>query len=896
MRRYEWLTPMLGLTVLGLCALAFAWAAGSFEEASTDQAQKLGQGKAYETLAKTPVLHQGRIKPLDTLARETVKQIFGRETIKLKDEHGVVTETWGPVAALCEWSIRPEFWDDQPIILAEYVPLKRFILADAIQTTLGKIETKSKADREALNRLASDKEISVSAIHEFLAGSSLSAAEKKPIAAFAAQLSEEHKWLTPQQLETAQVIDDSGQKLEFRQWFGTVVRKKRAFDANPSGAPKLSEVEKRGYEVGTRLVHYEAQRDRKLGSVEPIQIMPRPTNPDYLKYTGEAFKKAQEQNGTSALTPFELDSANAYYTYSNELPADERKLAGTDAAFDKGFAAWLRDSSVWVPLKVILDSKPEELVKAGYPSSKLSAFLAAFKGLEQAEDKTPGKVDEASTSSFLAAARGLGDSLNPTIYPTVTAIDRETKFNAMNPFWMAWPAYLCATLLLGMSLGFFEFPKPSAMAATGRVVYGLGMLALVGGIGFEVLGFYYRIRISGWAPVTNTYETVIWVSLVSAVLGLIFEAKFQRAYTALGGSAVALLGTALAANVPLLDPHIGALQPVLRSQYWLVIHVLTEVSSYGAFLLAAVLGLMGTMYYITATYRRAATYTGLGLLLVPGLPLLAVGTAGLMASNGRMNVAWATTQSAYISSAALFCAGLMLSLGSLIGMLGESLSRLMFVEDVSLDTAAIAGENGSHAVASAARNATAVRSIRVGEGNDAGAVATLTKPTVAEIRELATANRVKLDGRGRAMQETAGKIKPLSNFVYRAMQVGVLLIAAGTFLGGWWADESWGRFWGWDPKEVWALITLLVYLIPLHGRFAGWINMFALVTASVVCSLSVIMAWYGVNFVLGVGLHSYGFVEGGGQLSVFAVLSAMLAFPVAAAWRRHLAMRPVTMG
>ena len=118
------------------------------------------------------------------------------------------------------------------------------------------------------------------------------------------------------------------------------------------------------------------------------------------------------------------------------------------------------------------------------------------------------------------------------------------------------------------------------------------------------------------------------------------------------------------------------------------------------------------------------------------------------------------------------------------------------------------------------------------------------------------------------MQATAAQIKPISNFIYRSMQVGILLVAAGTFLGGWWADVSWGRFWGWDPKEVWALITLLVYLIPLHGRFAGWVNTFWLVMASVACFLSVLMAWYGVNFVLGVGLHSYGFTEGGSQGTV----------------------------
>ena len=149
-------------------------------------------------------------------------------------------------------------------------------------------------------------------------------------------------------------------------------------------------------------------------------------------------------------------------------------------------------------------------------------------------------------------------------------------------------------------------------------------------------------------------------------------------------------------------------------------------------------------------------------------------------------------------------------------------------------------------------------------------------------------SQVKLEPRGRAMQATLAIVKPLSNFIYRAMQVGVLLIAAGTILGGVWADYSWGRFWGWDPKEVWALITLLVYLIPLHGRFAGWVSTFGLVAASVVCFLSVIMAWYGVNFVLGVGLHSYGFVEGGSQGIMLVILSGMLALPFGAGWRRYL--------
>src|SRR5258708_13069083 len=97
------------------------------------------------------------------------------------------------------------------------------------------------------------------------------------------------------------------------------------------------------------------------------------------------------------------------------------------------------------------------------------------------------------------------------------------------------------------------------------------------------------------------YETVIWVSLVSAVLGLVFELIFRRTFAALAASGVALLGTVLAANVPLLDPNIHALQPVLRSNYWLTIHVLTEVSSYAPFPLPMGLRMIPTMYYLPAT-------------------------------------------------------------------------------------------------------------------------------------------------------------------------------------------------------------------------------------------------------------------------------------------------------
>jgi cytochrome c biogenesis factor len=126
------------------------------------------------------------------------------------------------------------------------------------------------------------------------------------------------------------------------------------------------------------------------------------------------------------------------------------------------------------------------------------------------------------------------------------------------------------------------------------------------------------------------------------------------------------------------------------------------------------------------------------------------------------------------------------------------------------------------------------------------------------------------------------------------MQFGVVLIAAGTILGGIWADYSWGRFWGWDPKEVWALIVLLCYVAILHGRLTGWIGQFAYAAWSVVAFLSVLMAWYGVNFILGVGLHSYGFSTGGftAVMTFVAVQGAYVGF--VALRRGAEAKKPVT--
>lgn len=101
------------------------------------------------------------------------------------------------------------------------------------------------------------------------------------------------------------------------------------------------------------------------------------------------------------------------------------------------------------------------------------------------------------------------------------------------------------------------------------------------------------------------------------------------------------------------------------------------------------------------------------------------------------------------------------------------------------------------------------------------------------------------------------------DLIYTCMKYGVVLLAGGVILGGVWADYSWGRFWGWDPKETWSLIVLLVYMAILHGKYTSWIPPHRFVPLVAGAFMTVMMAWFGVNYILASGLHSYGFSEGG---------------------------------
>jgi len=316
--------------------------------------------------------------------------------------------------------------------------------------------------------------------------------------------------------------------------------------------------------------------------------------------------------------------------------------------------------------------------------------------------------------------------LSPQIYPPDAALQREVHFNHFHPFAKAWWLYGLAFIAMLVSL--WVRPWNLYWSAIGLFTAGLGV---------QAYGFWLRMQIAGRPPVTNMYESVVWVGFGIAALALTFELLSRARYYLLAAAPLAVISLVLADSLPaVLDSSITPLVPVLRDNFWLSIHVPTIALSYASFALALGLGHLTLGNY----------------LVTPG---------------------------------------------------------------------------------------------------------------------------------------AQGRIKTLSQLNYRVLQVGVLLLTTGIILGGIWAHFSWGRFWGWDPKETWALIALLCYLAPLHGRLVGWIGDFGLSVASVVAFNAVLMAWYGVNFVLGTGLHSYGFGTGGSEVMMAAVVGLDLLFVALAAARQY---------
>jgi cytochrome c-type biogenesis protein CcsB len=135
----------------------------------------------------------------------------------------------------------------------------------------------------------------------------------------------------------------------------------------------------------------------------------------------------------------------------------------------------------------------------------------------------------------------------------------------------------------------------------------------------------------------------------------------------------------------------------------------------------------------------------------------------------------------------------------------------------------------------------------------------------------------------RNLNHLSDNIDDLTVICYKSLTIGLYLLTIGTFLGAVWANESWGRYWGWDPKETWSLITIVVYTLVIHSRLIRPMkDIFTFNLLSVFAFFSVLMTYFGVNYYLS-GLHSY---AGGDAVNVpvfvYITVLALIAVSVTA--------------
>jgi cytochrome c-type biogenesis protein CcsB len=350
-----------------------------------------------------------------------------------------------------------------------------------------------------------------------------------------------------------------------------------------------------------------------------------------------------------------------------------------------------KQGTKWLSLAEVEPAKQELFMKV------TKAFLPALNDLSSTS--TTALELKKAVDDFKAAAR----TENGELYPLDSLMQLEVHYNEINPFRWAWIAYLFGVL----------FYIIGWVAKRPRFYMGTWLFTVIGWF-LHTYGFGLRMYLTERPPVSNMFETVVWVSWGAVFFSMLLEKIWKFGVTLIAGPLVATFCLILTDMAPtILDPTLQPLEPVLRSNFWLTVHVLTITISYSAFFVAFFLGDLG-LYYV---------------------------------------------------------------------LKGEELWK--------------------------------------------------------------------------------DRIKAIVSGIYRSFQIGIVLLAAGIILGGVWADYSWGRFWGWDPKETWALIALLGYVAVLHGRINGMIRDFGMIVSAVITFSLVIMAWYGVNYVLGAGLHSYGFGAGG---------------------------------
>lgn len=554
------------------------------------------------------------------------------------------------------------------------------------------------------------------------------------------------------------------------------------------------------------------------------------------------------------------------------------------------------DIQPWISLQTLQGGSAELLHR--YPQDLVEKVRAALREATTAyrDRGAPNRSDSfaAAMERFTAAVRQLGEAIEPqrqklpirerdesilaaTAYPPAGATGAEVLYNRLDPFFWSWALSLAAVVCLAVSLVVLRKPA-----------FWLGIGVLLTAHTFILIGFGLRTYITHWAPVTNMFETIVFVALCVALLTVwLTLLPLLRSGGSAGWRSTALPGTWEATE---LDEEQLALCP--RGAW--------QAANWS--LLLPRVALMGYVVYLTGILQSQRP--GEGYRMITLLPRVDIGSsiptlsALLIWAAGLFVVAVMVWYLPRLIPAAL------VTLPAAAYALARQGVAHRFDQVYQRRTVALVGAAVAMGAAVLAYYAPFPKDIRplmaVLRSNVWLAIHVLTITAGYGAAALAwglgnIALGYYLFGRYRTTAESPatdddeegadeGQPRPstdrprppqacatLARLNYKIIQVAVLLLLVGTILGGMWADVSWGRFWGWDPKEVWALISLLIYMIILHARKAGWSGDFSLTLGSVLGFTAIIWAWYGVNFLMPGGKHSYG-EGGGGQWAVVGAI------------------------
>ncbi|MBP3694890.1 MAG: cytochrome c biogenesis protein CcsA [Thermoguttaceae bacterium] len=672
-----------------------------------------------------------------------------------------------------------------------------------------------------------------------------------------------------------------------RTLFEALRRTAKAFDAlraalDRSVGPGTSE--ERIALISKKLAELRASADEILPSLDAWCRSARAKLPETLSETDAEWYSWLVVSRVS-MRNFAACTAALQYSLFDEdqgiciLPAVERTPLDRDRTesvqvFGKSFEL---HAQPWVSLNALRFGDLENGFAKNWPETARTEMLAireTFQAMANAwKGNDPEKFRSASvqfaaqlreTAGVLDAARSQvlppeeldEDALTSTLYPADDSkMKLETAYSRLRPFTWAWILPFAGMLILGASSVFelllrkAEKEPDSEMSVSvfrrfGNLSFWMGLSLLSAGVLASTAGLTLRSMIMNRAPVTNMFETIVFVAWSAGVFGiaLTFRTTFAR-MVSLGWASVKFTGKNELSS------------SAFRGTFW-TLRILTAA----------------LLFWVLCFYGLGS---GSGYTAIHLTPACAVGAAFPSLS------AWIEWFSGILMLAAFLWWAPLFILAPVAGAF-LCMKKDSWTDD---DTVRLETQRSQRPffAAAAALVVFVISYVSVSFPD-------VFKPDLRNLAPILRDNYwlavhvvtivasygagmlawgladgallCYLFGRYRTMPD--GERRPpeicstLSELLYRCMQAAVLLLVVGTILGGLWADVSWGRFWSWDRKEVWALISLFVYLLILHARYVRLLGEFTLAIGAVLGAFAIIMAWYGVNYVMGSALHGYG--------------------------------------